>query len=88
MTLRGVEYVVFDEADRLFEMGFADQLKQVGRACGGAGGRVDGQPACSASACVVHKGQGCSVRIRACAALCPLHALYPAPPCAAPDLSS
>lgn len=33
MTLRGVEYVVFDEADRLFEMGFADQLKQVGRAC-------------------------------------------------------
>ena len=29
MTLRGVEYLVFDEADRLFEMGFADQLKQV-----------------------------------------------------------
>ena len=32
MSLRGVEYVVFDEADRLFEMGFADQLKQAGRA--------------------------------------------------------
>lgn len=30
MSLRGVEYIVFDEADRLFEMGFADQLKQVG----------------------------------------------------------
>lgn len=26
-TLRAVQYVVFDEADRLFEMGFADQLK-------------------------------------------------------------
>lgn len=24
-----VEYVVFDEADRLFEMGFADQVKQL-----------------------------------------------------------
>lgn len=29
MSLKGVEYVVFDEADRLFEMGFAEQLKQV-----------------------------------------------------------
>ena len=28
-SLRGVEYVVFDEADRLFEMGFAEQLKQI-----------------------------------------------------------
>ncbi len=26
MSLRTVEYVVFDEADRLFEMGFADQV--------------------------------------------------------------
>ena len=30
MSLRTCEYLVFDEADRLFEMGFADQLKQVG----------------------------------------------------------
>eukprot|EP00850_Spirogloea_muscicola_P025112 SM002212S07080 [mRNA] locus=s2212:8:1801:- [translate_table: standard] len=29
MTLRSVEYVVFDEADRLFEMGFAEQLRQI-----------------------------------------------------------
>jgi ATP-dependent RNA helicase DDX54/DBP10 len=29
MSLRGCEYLVFDEADRLFEMGFAEQLKQV-----------------------------------------------------------
>ena len=29
MSLRGVEYVVFDEADRLFEMGFAEQLRQI-----------------------------------------------------------
>eukprot|EP00803_Ostreobium_quekettii_P005085 evm.model.scf_2506.1 EVM.evm.TU.scf_2506.1 scf_2506:380-9034(+) len=28
-SLRSVEYVVFDEADRLFEMGFAEQIKQV-----------------------------------------------------------
>ena len=27
--LKAVEYAVFDEADRLFEMGFADQLKEV-----------------------------------------------------------
>lgn len=27
--LRVVEYCVFDEADRLFEMGFADQLKEI-----------------------------------------------------------
>lgn len=26
MSLRGVEYCVLDEADRLFEMGFADQV--------------------------------------------------------------
>ena len=26
-TLLGVEYVVFDEADRLFEMGFATQVR-------------------------------------------------------------
>ena len=26
MGLRTVEYVVFDEADRLFEMGFAEQV--------------------------------------------------------------
>ncbi|KAL2612800.1 hypothetical protein R1flu_024492 [Riccia fluitans] len=29
MSLRTVEYAVFDEADRLFEMGFADQLRQI-----------------------------------------------------------
>eukprot|EP00898_Chlorokybus_atmophyticus_P008356 jgi/Chlat1/8521/Chrsp80S07813 len=29
MNLRAVEYAVFDEADRLFEMGFADQLQQI-----------------------------------------------------------
>ncbi|GAB4823750.1 hypothetical protein N2152v2_010796 [Parachlorella kessleri] len=29
LSLRGTEYVVFDEADRLFEMGFAEQLKQI-----------------------------------------------------------
>jgi ATP-dependent RNA helicase DDX54/DBP10 len=26
---QGVEVLVFDEADRLFEMGFADQLRQL-----------------------------------------------------------
>ncbi|RKP21288.1 P-loop containing nucleoside triphosphate hydrolase protein, partial [Rozella allomycis CSF55] len=29
LDLKSVEYVVFDEADRLFEMGFADQLKEI-----------------------------------------------------------
>lgn len=29
MSLRTVEYCVFDEADRLFEMGFAAQLKEI-----------------------------------------------------------
>ncbi|GLJ07995.1 hypothetical protein SUGI_0079180 [Cryptomeria japonica] len=29
MSLRTVEYVVFDEADRLFEMGFAEQLRKI-----------------------------------------------------------
>ncbi|CAI5950113.1 unnamed protein product [Closterium sp. NIES-64] len=29
MSLKSVEYVVFDEADRLFEMGFAVQLKEI-----------------------------------------------------------
>ncbi|GJP45973.1 hypothetical protein CLOM_g5309 [Closterium sp. NIES-68] len=29
MSLKSVEYVVFDEADRLFEMGFATQLKEI-----------------------------------------------------------
>ena len=28
-NLQGVEFVVFDEADRLFEMGFADQLRDL-----------------------------------------------------------
>ncbi|CAM9214411.1 unnamed protein product, partial [Hapterophycus canaliculatus] len=30
-TLRGVEVIVFDEADRLFEMGFAEQLREIMR---------------------------------------------------------
>lgn len=30
-TLRSVEVVVFDEADRLFEMGFAEQLREIMR---------------------------------------------------------
>ena len=29
MSLRTVEYCVFDEADRLFEMGFAAQLREI-----------------------------------------------------------
>ncbi|KAL2100423.1 hypothetical protein ACEWY4_004817 [Coilia grayii] len=29
LKLQGVEYVVFDEADRLFEMGFAEQLQEI-----------------------------------------------------------
>ncbi|KAK9809034.1 hypothetical protein WJX72_008211 [[Myrmecia] bisecta] len=29
MSLRSVEYCVFDEADRLFEMGFAEQIKAI-----------------------------------------------------------
>ncbi|XP_063769378.1 ATP-dependent RNA helicase DDX54 [Pseudophryne corroboree] len=29
LKLRSVEYVVFDEADRLFEMGFAEQLQEI-----------------------------------------------------------
>lgn len=29
--LRNVEYLVFDEADRLFEMGFAEQLNEIMR---------------------------------------------------------
>lgn len=29
MTLERVEYLVFDEADRLFEMGFASQLQEI-----------------------------------------------------------
>ena len=29
MSLRTVEYCVFDEADRLFEMGFAAQLRGI-----------------------------------------------------------
>eukprot|EP01114_Cavostelium_apophysatum_P023304 TRINITY_DN8730_c0_g1_i2.p1 TRINITY_DN8730_c0_g1~~TRINITY_DN8730_c0_g1_i2.p1 ORF type:complete len:828 (-),score=271.62 TRINITY_DN8730_c0_g1_i2:31-2253(-) len=29
MKLKSCEYVVFDEADRLFEMGFAEQLKEI-----------------------------------------------------------
>ena len=29
LKLNSIEYVVFDEADRLFEMGFLDQLKEI-----------------------------------------------------------
>ncbi|KAM9621653.1 ATP-dependent RNA helicase DDX54 [Trichechus inunguis] len=36
LKLQSVEYVVFDEADRLFEMGFAEQLQEIiGRLPGG-----------------------------------------------------
>lgn len=33
MTLKACEYLVFDEADRLFEMGFAEQLREVRLCC-------------------------------------------------------
>ena len=29
MSLKSVQYCVFDEADQLFEMGFADQLRAI-----------------------------------------------------------
>jgi ATP-dependent RNA helicase DDX54/DBP10 len=29
LKLASVEYVVFDEADRLFEMGFSEQLREI-----------------------------------------------------------
>ena len=29
LSLRAVEYIVFDEADRLFEMGFAPQIQEI-----------------------------------------------------------
>ena len=29
LQLSSIEYVVFDEADRLFEMGFAEQLQEI-----------------------------------------------------------
>ncbi|KAJ8327550.1 ATP-dependent RNA helicase dbp10 [Batrachochytrium dendrobatidis] len=29
MDMKAIEYIVFDEADRLFEMGFADQLREI-----------------------------------------------------------
>ena len=29
LKLTSVEYVVFDEADRLFEMGFSEQLREI-----------------------------------------------------------
>lgn len=29
LSLKTVEYIVFDEADRLFEMGFATQLREI-----------------------------------------------------------
>ncbi|PRW33125.1 DEAD-box ATP-dependent RNA helicase 29 isoform X1 isoform B [Chlorella sorokiniana] len=34
MTLKACEYLVFDEADRLFEMGFVDQLREILAAVG------------------------------------------------------
>ena len=57
MSLRTVEYCVFDEADRLFEMGFAAQLKEILAkmnesrqvhtvlSFSGAGGGGEGEPA-------------------------------------------
>jgi len=38
MGLGSIEYVVFDEADRLFEMGFADQVRGGGWVAGWVGG--------------------------------------------------
>lgn len=29
LKLNDIEYIVFDEADRLFEMGFGDQLREI-----------------------------------------------------------
>ena len=29
LKLSSIEYIVFDEADRLFEMGFSDQLREI-----------------------------------------------------------
>ncbi len=29
LKLSSVEYIVFDEADRLFEMGFSEQLREI-----------------------------------------------------------
>ncbi len=34
LSLRACEYLVFDEADRLFEMGFAEQLRAIMAAVG------------------------------------------------------
>ena len=42
-TLSSVSYAVFDEADRLFEMGFAEQLREVGGEWRGRGGERGGR---------------------------------------------